>query len=275
MPKPTPVRVLVLTKRHRLSDFLIQELARDNVLAGVLLEERFRSPGDTLRYLRRNARREGVLHTVDVVLYELWDRAFRRGRFDRHAAALLPLNDPPPAAPVPTYVVEDLNSAQAHAIIDEIKPDLLVVHACGILKEATFGRARVAALNIHCGVLPEYRGHASTFWSMYRGDVDNVGVTVHLVAKLVDTGLPVGIARVPVSETDDDISMWMRAFRAGVDIVREAAVTVARDDTLSTQPYEGRSGPHYVRRGLTQHLWFISRVLPALRRRAARSAVLR
>ena len=237
------------------------------MLAGVIYEERFRTFSETIAYLRRNAKREGRLHTLDVVAYEIWDRLFRRDAFERTASRLLPTNTARPDAhdQPEVHSVGNLNSAEAHAIIDALRPDLLVVHASGILSERTFSRARVAALNIHCGVLPQYRGHASTFWSMYKRDVDNIGVTVHRVARTVDTGQPLGTARIRMTSTDDDISMWIRAFEQGVEIVRNAARTLARDETLSFTPYVGDSGPHYVRRGLTQHLDFVLRVLPRLR----------
>lgn len=264
--RPLP-RIVVLTKRHRLSTFLVDQLSEDGTLAGVIYEERFRTIPETLAYLRRNAKREGRLHTLDVVAYEIWDRLFRRNAFDRTASRLLPTSFAQPDAQGQPEVhkVDNLNSAEAHTIIDALRPDLLVVHACGILSERTFSRARVAALNIHCGVLPQYRGHASTFWSMYKGDVGNIGVTVHRVARTVDTGQPLGTARIEMTSTDDDISMWIRAFKQGVEIVRDAATTLARNESLQFTPYVGETGPHYVRRGLTQHLDFVLRVLPRLR----------
>lgn len=264
---PHMPRVVVLSKRHRLTSYLVQQLARDGVLAGVVYEERFRTIPDTLRYLRRNAKREGLLHTADVLAYELYDRLFRRTAFLNGTARFLPLDGAETAAAgeAPVFVVEDHNAPSTQQLIASLEPDMLVVHACGILKEATFKLGRVAALNIHCGVLPEYRGHATTFWSLYRKDIQNVGVSVHLVAKTVDTGLPVGTARVRFTPSDDDMTMWFRAFREGVEIVRRAARAVQQQDAVPTQQYDGPSGPHYPRRGLTQYLRFRMSVLAGIR----------
>lgn len=271
LPRP---RVVVLSKQLRLTSYLVQELHRAGVLAGVIYEERFRTTGDTLRYLRRNVKREGFLHTLDALAYEVFQRLTRQGEFAANAARLLPLDGPEAnvAGDVPVHVVSDHNAPATHALIKALAPDLLVVHACGILKEATFSLGKVAAMNIHCGVLPEYRGHASTFWAMARRDANNVGVTVHLVAKTVDTGRPIAVGRVPVGADDDDMTMWFRAFRRGTEIVLQATETLARTGALSFEAYEGAFGPHYVRRGLTQHLRFRLGALPALRRAAARGA---
>jgi formyl transferase-like protein len=267
---PTP-RVVVLSKRHRLTSYLIQELARDGMLAAVVYEHRFGTLRDRLRYLRRNARREGRVHTLDVLAYESYDRLFRRNEFARAADALLPLDLPEPSlvSGALEHHVTNLNAPASRALLAGLAPDLLVSHACGILESHTVGLARVAAVNIHCGVLPQYRGHASTFWAMYRRDVGNIGVTVHLLAQVVDTGLPVGIARVAMGPADDDITMWFRAFREGVRIVKELAAAVRAGGGVQTLPYAGQPGPHYHRRGLTEHLRFRTKVLPALRGRVS------
>ncbi|MCA0375115.1 MAG: formyl transferase [Gemmatimonadetes bacterium] len=265
-------RIVVLSKRLRLTSYLVQELRKAGVLAGVIYEERFRSTGDTLKYLRRNVKREGFVHTLDVLAYEVFQRLTRQGEFAANAARLLPLDGPEEAVAgdVPVHVVADHNAPSTHALIRALAPDLLVVHACGILKEATFSLGATAALNIHCGVLPEYRGHASTFWAMARRDAGNVGVTVHLVAKTVDTGRPIAVGRVPVGADDDDMTMWFRAFKRGTEIVLHAADTLARTGALPFEQYDGAFGPHYVRRGLTQHVRFRLGALPALRRAARR-----
>jgi hypothetical protein len=266
-------RVVVLSTRFRLTSYLVECLALDGQLAGVIYEERFRTKGDTWRYLRRTARREGFWHTLDALAYEVWNRIARRSEFARRAHQILPLAtaDAMVAGTAPVYTVADHNAPDTLALIRSLEPDLLVVHACGILKPATYGLARLAAINIHCGVLPEYRGHASTFWSMFNEDADNIGVTVHLVAKTVDTGAPVGITRVPMSADDDDMTMWLKAFRAGTEIVRR----VARDadhNAVPTGRYEGRTGPHYPRQGLTHHLRFRVSRLPRLRAAARHRA---
>ena len=261
-------RVVVLSKRFRLTSYLVEGLALDGQLAGVIYEERFRSKMDTWRYLRRTARREGFWHTVDAFAYEAWNRMARRSEFRARADEILPLRSAEPlvAGSAPVYTVSDHNAPDTLALIASLSPDLLVVHACGILKPATYGLARLAAINIHCGVLPEYRGHASTFWSMFNEDADNIGVTVHLIAKTVDTGAPVSVTRIGMSSDDDDMTMWLKAFRAGAESVRRLARNA--EQGVPTGQYEGNSGPHYPRQGLTHYLRFRLSRLPRLRARA-------
>lgn len=264
---PPPVRVVVLSKPHPLTSYLLGRLAEREVLAGVLYEDRFRSTGDRLRYLRRNAAREGWWHTAWVLGYELFDRLARPSALIDTVARVMPRSPSLPAH-VPVQTVRSLNSPDARACLAAWAPDLLVVHATGILQRATYELARVAALNIHCGVLPEYRGHASTFHALARGDLGNLGVTVHHVAPTVDTGAAVAVARVPFGADDDDVSIWCRAFAAGTDVILAQVEHLARGEPLDQVPYEGRFGPHYRRRALPEHVRFAWRTLPRLQRAA-------
>lgn len=263
------VRVVVLSKAHRLTSYLVQELSKNGLLAGVVHEHRFDSFASRLRYLRRNVKREGFWHTIDAVAFDVVDRLTRGADFRQHADRLVPLDDQRMARLDADVIhVKDLNSAAAREAIAALQPDILVVHATGILKEPTIALARVAAINIHCGVLPEYRGHASTFWAMSRGDADNIGVSVHLVARTVDTGAPLAVERVRMDAADDDLTMWIKAFRRGVEAVVSVCSDYDPDKALPTGRYDGTFGPHYVRRGLTQHLRFVWLALPKLRRSA-------
>jgi len=270
MPQTSPrraVRVVVLSKPHPLTFHLLGRLAERQVLAGVLFEDRFRSTGDRLRYLRRNARREGWWHTASVLGFEVFDRLTRRSMLQDSVARVLPPTLPLPDS-VPIEVVRNLNSPEAIAHIRQWEPDLLVVHATGILKATTYGLAGTAALNIHCGVLPEYRGHASTFHALSRGDTGNLGVTVHHVAPTVDTGRAIAVARVPFESTDDETTIWCKAFAAGTDVVLRQVDRLAAGEPLDEEPYEGTFGPHYRRRALGEHLLFSAITLPRLRREA-------
>jgi hypothetical protein len=275
MPEPRPTqgapRVVVLSKPHPLTSYLVARLADEGVLTGILHEERFLGFRDRVKYLRSNVRREGFWHTVDAVAYELFDRVTRRDRLKVVAARLVPVVGHDAGRGVVPVSVRSLNSPEARAKLQEWQPDLIIVHATGILKRETYGLARVGALNIHCGVLPEYRGHASTFHALARGDLAHVGVTVHHVAPVVDTGRAVGIGCVPFAPDDDDVTLWCKAFRSGVDIVLDQVHRVARGDALAEVPYEGTFGPHYKRRGLFEHLRLFAFTLPRLRASARAS----
>lgn len=85
-------------------------------------------------------------------------------------------------------------------VVEEAAPDLLVCFTYPHLLDArTIGAARVAALNVHPGRLPEYRG-PNPLWALYRGDAE-IDVTVHRIAAGFDTGNVMAVSPVFVDGT--------------------------------------------------------------------------
>ena len=257
-------RVVLLTKRYPLAAALETRIAATGCLVGVVHEEKPSGLRRSLEDVRKLAARLGVLRALDVVAYQVYQRAFRARDLRRHYAAL----DTRPAAGVPRFTFPTLNSEEARAAIRALAPDVLVVHGTGILKPATFELAPLA-VNLHCGVLPEYRGHDSTFWALRAGDYDRVGCSLHVIDAGVDTGTLIAEARVPCGPGDSDLDAWFAAFAAGVDLAVGLIETLRRGAPPTYRPAVGKPGKHYGRKGLTDYLAF------ALRRRHAAGRVLR
>ncbi len=82
---------------------------------------------------------------------------------------------------------ESVNEPACLRWVQELAPDLLI----------TFGTRRVVpklfqstplSINIHRGILPDYRGLDSDLWAVYNGEIDNLGTTLHRLDDQLDTG---------------------------------------------------------------------------------------
>jgi hypothetical protein len=261
-------RVVLLTKPYPLATALERRIAATGCLAGVVHEQPRSGWRAATREAQRLIKRLGVLRTADVLAYQLYQRVARARELNRRMAALLAAQPAPPARDVPRAVFPTLNSPEAHAAIRALAPDLLIVHGTGILKPDTFGLAPLA-VNLHCGVLPEYRGHDSTFWALHRGDFDRVGASLHVIDAGVDTGSLIAVARVPCGPADGDLDVWMSAFDAGVDLAVELVETLRAGRPLKVQRNVGPPGKHYGRKGLSDYLAFARRRRAAAARRGS------
>ena len=81
-----------------------------------------------------------------------------------------------------------VNDAQSEQFLTELKPDVIIQAGAGILKQNIFGIATKATINLHLGIAPEIRGIESTFWCMYYGIREQIGVTCHFIDATLDTG---------------------------------------------------------------------------------------
>jgi len=88
--------------------------------------------------------------------------------------------------------------APAHCV-DRLAPDLLFVYGTGVLPQALFGLARIAAINAHGGLLPGYRGLDTNLWAVYEGRPQDMAVTLHHMEAGLDTGAVLAQARLDLS----------------------------------------------------------------------------
>ena len=262
-----PLRVVLLTKPYPLATVLERRLAATGCLVGVMHEKSPSGWRGAKREAQRLVKRLGAARAVDILAYQVYQRLFRAREFDRRVAALETAH--PPCGPDgPRVTFPTLNAPDAHATIRALAPDVLVVHGTGILKPDTFGLAPLA-VNLHCGVLPEYRGHDSTFWAMHAGDFERVGASLHVIDAGVDTGSLIAVGLVPCDPGDSDLEAWISAFAVGVDLAVELVESLRDGAPLKVQPRVGEPGKHYRRKGLSDYLAFARR-----RRQAAASRAL-
>lgn len=101
--------------------------------------------------------------------------------------------------------VEDLNGTEAEAILRRLAPQLLVLAGTPILRPNILAVPVKGTLNVHMGILPQFRGRNVAEWAVFLDAP--VGLTVHYVDPGVDTGAIVRVETVDVSDCPDIDSM--------------------------------------------------------------------
>jgi len=234
-------RVVLITKRFPLGEYLQRRLSEAGFLVGTVFEHRSR-----VATLRRIAKRQGWGHAVDVLAYTLYERLFRGG--EARSAVASRLGSLAHVANLPEYDFVNANTPEARQCIAALRPDVIVVHATGLLRPETFELAPVA-INLHCGILPQYRGHDTVFWALAKGDYDHLGSTLHRIDAGADTGAVLRLCPIRREEKDTDITIWIRSFVAGVDGLLE----ILSDSVPPGKSSEGKRYPHWEHRGLLDY----------------------
>jgi hypothetical protein len=102
-----------------------------------------------------------------------------------------------------------------------LAPDVLVsIGVPTILPPRILAVPRLAAINVHNGALPKYRGHFATFWEVRNGE-GNGGVSIHVLEKQVDSGAVVASARLPVREYASFLDLLLAKKRTGGKLLAE------------------------------------------------------
>ena len=81
--------------------------------------------------------------------------------------------------------------------VAEAKYDLGIVFGTRILKQCLFALPAHGMINIHQGIIPDYRGMPPAFWELYN-DAPETGVSIHEVSELLDGGDLLAQQRIPL-----------------------------------------------------------------------------
>jgi methionyl-tRNA formyltransferase len=102
-----------------------------------------------------------------------------------------------------------------------LAPDLVLVWSYPmILPTCLLDVPRLGCLNLHMGLLPEYRGPNGLQWAIVNGET-TTGVTVHYIEEGIDTGPLLARARIPIGPDEDVVGVLRRARMAGIELLRQ------------------------------------------------------
>lgn len=102
---------------------------------------------------------------------------------------------------IPVFKIKDINSEKPREILEKYEPDFMISYFNQVLKKETLVLPRLGCLNVHPGYLPDYRGVASSFWAMLKGE-NFGGVTIHFMMEKLDSGDIIEREKVPVTQKE-------------------------------------------------------------------------
>ncbi|MFF2354890.1 formyl transferase [Kitasatospora sp. NPDC058115] len=252
------LRVAVLCSDDPQHAYLVSRISRELDLVGVIVE-----PGaaQQRRLWTRRAWTDALARAYQVRRQRFTGRsAYRR----RYFAALTGA-DAPPAERVRS--VDWINSAEATAHLEELRPDVTVVCGTTYLRSATVAAGGLM-INIHGGHLPEYKGNHCVFFAYLRKDYRRIGASLHLVAARLDGGALLEVVRPGIRPQDNDEHLYDRAVHLAIDrLVEILAALEGGQVLLRTTPQED-TGETFRHRSRKPHLdlWAWLRIRTGLER---------
>ena len=99
----------------------------------------------------------------------------------------------------PNILTHNINTVnEVSDIIMSCKADLALVFGCRKIAPLL----PIRMINVHRGILPNYRGLDSDLWAIYNDDFENIGVTLHEINEGLDTGKVLATERFKFSPRD-------------------------------------------------------------------------
>ncbi len=141
---------------------------------------------------------------------------------------------------IPVYQPLNLKEENFQEILENEKPDLIVVVAYGrILPPYVLNYPKFGCINVHASLLPRYRGSAPIQYAVAMGEKES-GVTIMQMNEGLDTGDMLTKCAVPITETETGGSLHDKLMAAGADLLLETIPKLGtltgevQDDSLST-----------------------------------------
>jgi hypothetical protein len=174
--------------------------------------------------LRRRVKRLGFLHVLGQVAFMGfarlvgWSSRQRIEQIDRQFGL-----EPQWPSTAPRTDVPSVNSPQCLAQLRQIDPRVVLVIGTRIIDRSVLSALEVPFINYHDGITPKYRGIHGGYWASAGGDLDNFGVTIHLIDAGVDTGPVLYQARIKPSERDNYATFSHLQLAAALPLIEQAA----------------------------------------------------
>jgi len=139
------------------------------------------------------------------------------------------------------------NDKDSINFLKEQNPNLIVSIGSVILKEEFIEIPSVGVLNVHMGILPEYRGIGVTEWPIIEAESlqqIKLGITLHFIEKGVDTGPIILKKPIPLKQ-DDSASDLDKRFLPEMVKLMVLGITLVRDEDLNSIKQERNQGKQY------------------------------
>ena len=143
---------------------------------------------------------------------------------------------------IPVHQPASLRSAEVHAELAALEPDVIIIAAYGkLLPPPVLELAPLGCLNIHPSLLPRHRGPSPVTTSILEGD-KVTGVTLMLLNEGMDTGPLIARREYPLAGDETAVGLTETLFGLGGELLREnlprwqsgELKATPQDDSLAT-----------------------------------------
>jgi methionyl-tRNA formyltransferase len=147
---------------------------------------------------------------------------------------------------IPVQTLATLKDPPALQKLQDMRADLFVSIRFGkILGSEALGLPLRGVLNLHSGLLPQYRGVLATFRALLNGDVE-IGCTLHWIdSPGIDIGAIVETAQMPVAKEHSLLWHILSLYRPGARLIMDAIRRLERGEPVIGTPQAASAGAYY------------------------------
>ncbi len=145
----------------------------------------------------------------------------------------------------PIRELNRINDAEEFELFRQSQPDLVLSIRYGvILEEAVIAVPEYGVLNLHSGLLPDYKGVMATFRAMLNGESE-IGMTLHYIDNnTIDTGPVVATTSMSVDKNSSYLWHVLALYRDGCQLILDAVNAIEKSGSVTCATQSG-GGNYY------------------------------
>ena len=116
----------------------------------------------------------------------------------------------------------EINEQKTYNFLNDLALDFIFTFGCSLLKPKIFKIPRYGTINIHTGLVQNYRGVDSSMWAAYDNNFELIGSTIHYIDNTIDGGKIIDQKRIDLSKLskDDKIDdLFIKTCISGIDLL--------------------------------------------------------
>jgi len=136
-----------------------------------------------------------------------------------------------------------VNSPEGLARIQASEPELIISLRFGlIIRDTVIAIPRHGVINLHSGLLPDYRGVMATFRAMLNGESE-IASTLHYIQDSgVDTGDIISTVAIPLARDKSYLLNVLNLYAGGCDQILQAVAAIEAGQPLTAESQQGPAG---------------------------------
>ncbi len=208
------MRIVILTTEGDKANILYHRLDKTYDIANVFMEK----PVPRSRLIKKRIKKMGIRKVVGQILFKIMIAKKLEHRSFQRIQQIISENqlDSSPIPEEKIINVTSVNDANCIKRLQELKPDMVIVHGTRIISKEVLQSVEVPFINMHAGITPFYRGVHGGYWALANQDPDHCGVTIHLIDEGIDTGGVIYQSVISVTPEDNFITYPYLQFAMGL-----------------------------------------------------------
>jgi methionyl-tRNA formyltransferase len=133
----------------------------------------------------------------------------------------------------PLHVFDDINGGEAVDFVRYIQPDLVISIRYGqIFQPEIIAIPKYGVINLHSGLLPNYRGVLPSFRALFNGD-EKLATTLHYISdSKIDAGEVIGFSYSPVNKEKSLFWHVVNLYEDGCKLIRDLVRKINSGDDI-------------------------------------------